>query len=216
MISTASRIVVVGALIHPLDLVDGHRVRSPVVVGTQQSSGAGGRGRQKSTFPAPSAASSFRSSCRLLPDAAHVLLSHRIATSGLWLARGRRDRRRLSASVSKRRMLSQGRRMALSNRSRSRCPSNSSFPRTSNTWPPGVAGQGVQVEHHDRESSLTTRRSPRCRRPVSSSRRRRFSEACPEAVASMNSSMWTSFAVLTDSGGQRGGVHIRAAIILWG
>ena len=38
-------------------------------------------------------------------------------------------------------------------------------------------------------SSLTTRRSPRCRTLVSSTRRRRFSEACPEAVASMNSSM---------------------------
>ena len=40
-----------------------------------------------------------------------------------------------------------------------------------------------------RESSLTIRRSPRCRTLVSSSSRRRFSEARPEAVASMKSSM---------------------------
>ena len=40
-----------------------------------------------------------------------------------------------------------------------------------------------------RESSLTTKRSPRWRTFISSSSRRRFSEPCPEAVASMKSSM---------------------------
>ena len=55
-----------------------------------------------------------------------------------------------------------------------------------------VLAAGVPLELDEAAVTRIRQRSPRCRTLVSSSSRRRFSEACPEAVASMKSSMWRS------------------------